>query len=106
MYEKGRGTPPKNCQNPKFAPLRYSLNSCLHRREAVSRCFYCQNEVEVSSQRFHVLVCCQAKKVGRKVLKASGELERIGMPDDQLESSADEQVRMIDRFISHADESK
>ena len=38
------------------------------------------------------LVCFQAtgKMVGRKVFKTSGELEGIGMPDDQLESGADE----------------
>mgnify|MGYP006891264587 CR=1 FL=1 len=29
---KGRGTPPKIVEPLNFAPLRYSLNSCLHRR--------------------------------------------------------------------------
>ena len=28
---KGRGTPPKIVEPLNFAPLRYSLNSCLHR---------------------------------------------------------------------------
>ena len=32
----------------------------------------------------------QVLLVFRKVFKTSGELERIGMPDDQLESGADE----------------
>ena len=34
---KGRGKPPKIVEPLKFALLRYSLNSCLHRRYAVGR---------------------------------------------------------------------
>ena len=51
---KGKSTTPKIVEPLNFTPLCKSLNSCLPSQMLSRYSFYCQNELEVSSQRFHV----------------------------------------------------